>query len=79
MFDTDFDPAPTGPDLLAELGIDPLTVREVGEDDRGMRCPDRPVLFPDRRFADRCREAALAEPPGPAAVPRPAGWRSRRA
>ena len=32
---------PTVPELLAEIGIDPRAVREVMEDDRAMRCPDR--------------------------------------
>ena len=46
MFLSPFDPGydfepPTGSALLAELGVDRRTVREVGEDDRAIRCPDR--------------------------------------
>ena len=48
-FDRD---TPTGEDLLAEIGLDPQAVREVIEDDRARRCPDRGAVFPDRRIAE---------------------------
>ncbi len=43
MFPTDFDSEETltGSDLLAEIGLDPGAVRDVIEDDRARRCPDR--------------------------------------
>ena len=78
---------PTG-DLLAELGIDPLTVREVIDDDRAIRCPERAAIYPERRFADLVpepsvdrglHEAGQHEPWDPAPARRPAGRRSRRA
>ncbi len=53
MFIPDFHlDAPTGGDLVAELGLDPRSISEVIEDDRAMRCPDRGAVFPERRFAD---------------------------
>ncbi len=78
---------PTG-DLLAELGIDPLTVREVIDDDRAIRCPDRAAVFPAYGFASLTpeppvdqglHEPAPDEPWGPAPARRPAGRRRRRA
>ncbi len=66
---------PGSSDLLAELGIDPLTVREVIDDDRAMRCPDRDAVFPAYGFASLIpepsveqglHEAASAEPWDPA-------------
>ena len=48
--DYDFDP-PTGAALLAEIGVDRNTVREVAEDDRSIRCPDRGTVLPDRPVA----------------------------
>ena len=56
MFLSPFDPGydfepPTGSALLAELGVDRHTVREVGEDDRAIRCPDRDSVLPDRTLA----------------------------
>ena len=42
MLDRDIDlDIPTGDELLAEIGLDPRSVRDVIEDDRAMRCPDR--------------------------------------
>ena len=43
---------PTGGELLAEIGLDPQAIRETIEDDRAMRCPDRAVSLPERRFAN---------------------------
>ena len=53
MFLSPFDPGydfepPTGSALLAEIGVDRHTVREVSEDDRAIRCPDRDSVLPDR-------------------------------
>lgn len=36
---------PTGRDLLAEIGLDPDTVREVAEDEQNLRCPDRGSVY----------------------------------
>ncbi len=45
MFDPDIHlDLPTAGELLAEIGIDPQAVREVIEDDRAMRCPDRDTV-----------------------------------
>ena len=53
MFLPDFhSDIPIGNQLLAEIGLDPQAIRETIEDDRAMRCPDRGVSFPERRFAD---------------------------
>ena len=50
MFLPDFhSDVPIGNQLLAEIGLDPQTIRETIEDDRAMRCPDRGVSFPERR------------------------------
>jgi len=52
MFDFDHDTGTvTGRRLLAEIGIDPRTVREVIEDDRAIRCPERGAVFPAHGFA----------------------------
>ena len=41
-FDTDHDViTPSGGALLAEIGLDPRTVRDALADDRARRCPDR--------------------------------------
>ena len=42
---------PSTGELLAEIGIDRHTVREVSEDDRAIRCPDRDSVHarPHRR------------------------------
>ena len=49
MFHPDFNlEAPSGTALLAEIGVDPVTVREVIEDDRAIRCPDRDSVYRDR-------------------------------
>ena len=79
MFLSPFDPGydfepPTGSALLAEIGVDRHTVREVAEDDRSLRCPDRDTVHPDHSLAvldDRTpfeqalHEAALLDLPGP--------------
>ena len=43
--------APTGGELRAELGIDPMAVREIADDERATRCPDRGAMYPERSFA----------------------------
>ena len=42
MFSTDYDfeEAPTGSDLLSEIGLDPNAIQDIVDDDRAMRCPD---------------------------------------
>ena len=69
-------------DLLAELGIDPTAVREVIEDDRAIRCPERGAVYPAFGFADPrpgtgagtgpARGGAAAEPWDPASSLPPA-------
>ena len=75
MFLSDHSLEPGSSSLLAELGIDPLTVREVIDDDRAMRCPDHAAVFPAYGFASLApepafghalHEAAPAEPWDPA-------------
>ncbi len=59
---------PTGGDLLAELGVCTELVREVGEDERVIRCPDRGAAFPERSFASLVPEPSLDQglhEPGP--------------
>ena len=51
--------APSGPDLFAELGIDRHTVREIAEDERAIRCPERSAVYPAHGFADLVPEPAL--------------------
>ena len=72
--DTSLD-LPIGSDLLAEIGVDRHTVREIAEHDRAMRCPDRSAIYPAYGFASLAPEspfeqalqdATLAEPRGPA-------------
>ena len=65
MFHPDFQfGTPTGGDLLAELGVDRHTVREIVEDERSIRCPG------PGRGVSRIR---LREPrPGSAVRPRAA-------
>ena len=68
-------------DRLAELGIDPAAVREVIEDERAIRCPDRGAvypahgfasLYPEPAFGDALHEAAPSEPWDPASSLSPA-------
>ncbi len=41
-FDTDHDlVTPAGGELLAQLGLDPHSIRDALADDRARRCPDR--------------------------------------
>ena len=41
-FSSDYDPVtPAGDGLIAELGLDPRSVRDALADDRARRCPDR--------------------------------------
>ena len=50
MLDRDFDlDIPTGDELLAEIGLDPRSVRDVIEDDRAMRCLDRDAVHAGHR------------------------------
>ena len=79
---------PRGGDLLTELGIDPVIVSGLAEDDRAIRCPDRGAVFPERSFASfvpepppdhGLHEAGPDEPWDPAPARRPAGRRWRRA
>ena len=59
MFQSDHSPdIPAG--IIAELGIDPATVREAIEDDRAMRCPERPAAYPVRSFAGLAPEPVSA-------------------
>ncbi len=52
MFQFDHSPDfPADNLLLAEAGIDARTVREAIEDDRRVRCPERPAAYPERGFA----------------------------
>ena len=61
MFDLDHSlDLPTG-DLLAELGIDQMAVREVIDDERAIRCPERAAVYPEYGFASLLPEPA----PGP--------------
>ena len=39
-------------------GIDPAAVREAIEDERAMRCPERPAVYPARSFASLVPEPA---------------------
>ena len=79
MFQSDHSPdLPAG--IIAELGIDPAAVRETIENDRTMRCPERPAVWPERRFANLVpkqpagglAEAAPDEPWDPASSLPPA-------
>ena len=59
MFHPDFRlGAPRGGDLLAELGVRPELVREVSEDERAIRCPDRGAAYPEHGFAGLTPEPA---------------------
>ena len=79
---------PHGGDLLTELGIDPVTVSEIADDERAIRCPDRGAAFPEHGFASLSpesppdhglHEAGPDEPWDPAPAHWPAGRRWRRA
>ena len=50
--------APTGGDLIAELGVDRRTVREIAEDERAIHCPERPAVYPEHNFAGLYPEPA---------------------
>ena len=54
---------PTGSDLLAEIGVDRHTVRELAEDEHTIRCPDRGAVFPAHNFASLAPEPELPLPP----------------
>ena len=73
---------PTGGDLLTELGVRPELVREVTEDERAIRCPERGAAFPAYGFAslspesptdNGLHEAGPDEPWDPASSLSPAG------
>ena len=51
--------APTGGDLLTELGVRPELVREVTEDERAIRCPERGADYPEHGFANLAPEPSL--------------------
>ena len=53
--------APTGGDLLAELGVDRDTVHELAEDERAIRCPERGAVFPAYGFASLTPEPAFEQ------------------
>ena len=85
--DLDFD-APSGVALLAELGVRRETVREVVEDERAIRCPERSPAWPAYGFASLApeppflqglHEPAPADLPGPSPALPPTEWRWRRA
>ena len=71
MFISDFHfDAPSGGELLAEIGVNRHTIREIVEDERAIRCPDRDSVLPDRPraifamdtpFERALHEAALIE------------------
>ena len=58
MFQSDHSPDLPAGTLLAELGIDPAAVREAIEDERAMRCPERPAVYPEHSFARLAPEPA---------------------
>ncbi len=60
--DTSLD-LPTGSDLLAELGVDRRTVREIAEDERAIRCPELGAVFPEHGFASLYPDPAWSLPP----------------
>ncbi len=83
--DTSLD-LPTGCDLLAELGVDRRTVREIAEDERAIRCPDGGAACPEHGFASLFPEPAFgmslqnaAEPLDPWSSFPPGGMEGRRA
>ena len=68
MFQSDHSPdLPAG--VIAELGIDPASVRETIEDARARRCPDRPAVYPARSFARLVPEPAAGGLGEAAALP----------
>ena len=62
---------PAGGMLLAECGIDPAAVREVSQDDRAIRCPDRGAVYPAYGFASLSPDPALGSSPRDAAQAEP--------
>ena len=62
--------APTGGDLLAEIGVDRQTVREIAEDERAIRCPDRGAVCPEHGFASLYPEPVFGHALHEAAEPR---------
>ena len=64
MFHPDHDfGAPSGGDrLLAELGVRPELAREIAEDARAIRCPDRGANYPAYGFASLFPDSSLPAP-----------------
>ena len=56
--DTSLD-LPIDSDLLRDLGVDRYTVREIAEDERAIRCPDRGAVYPEHGFASLYPEPAF--------------------
>ena len=54
---------PTDSDLLAEIGVDRHTVRELAEDEYTIRCPERGAVFPAYNFASLTPDPELPLPP----------------
>ena len=52
--------APTGGDLLTELGVRPELVREIVDDERAIHCPDRGADYPEHGFASLDPDAPSA-------------------
>ena len=52
-----------GNDLLHELGVDRHTVRELAEDERAIRCPERGAVYPAHGFASLSPEPESPLPP----------------
>ena len=50
-------------DLMAEIGVDRHTVRELAEDERAIRCPERGAVYPAHGFASLLPEPASPLPP----------------
>ena len=51
-----------GTDLLQEVGVDRHTVRELAEDERAIRCPERGAVYPAYGFASLSPEPASPSP-----------------
>ena len=49
-------------DLMAEIGVDRHTVRELAEDERAIRCPDRRAVYPAYGFASLSPDPASPPP-----------------
>ena len=49
-------------DLMAEIGVDRHTVRELAEDERAIRCPSRGAVYPAHGFASLFPDPASPPP-----------------